>query len=351
MGLPRPKSMAPPKFADIEKKANDVLTKDLKPSYGLKIKRTCEAPVGAAFTSESSIVEDKKAKGSFTVGGKLTVEKYKVAQVKGLTIDKVILAEGAKEPSLGRPKPLDTTLDLSYVPEGMKGVKLIMKNKMPQLVTPMAGYSVGLGLEYATDGLLSNATMNLAKKVKTLTDDAKEPLKDKNGVVMKEEDKAYTPSFDLSISGVPTKDIVTGLELKKLNLASKTASLTAKASVTSGAAFAAVVFGNDLTKGFGWGDKPTISALGAFKYTDTVTFGAKFARASPKAQNIAGSVQYTASKQSTMRVAADYGLVDSSIKLQAGISQTLVKGTTLLATCSTGADLQPTFGLQLNLEA
>jgi len=356
--------MAPPKFADIEKKGNDLLTKDLKPSYGLKIKRTCADPVSAAFTTETTVNQNPKLKGQFDVLGKITGEKYKVPTVKGLTIDKVIFANGVPEISLQRTKPLDTTLDLSYMPEGAAGVKLLWKNKFANLGEPMNGFSSGVGFEYSTSSLFGTAMLTMAKKETPVkTDDPKNPGKKVNKqegpedakYTVKTRAEDYTPSLDVSLSTSPTQEITGGLELKGVDLEKMTAKLTCKGSYTSGALWSAVVLQNNLVDNFKFGPDPTWSVLGAFKQSNEMSFGAKFGKCDDKGtkvKEISGSAQYTPTKETTMRFAATYNLTKGNTPtIQTGVSHAFTKGCTLISSIGSNAKGEPVFGLQVNLES
>ena len=96
-----------------------MLAKDLDPKYLLSVKHS--SPVGATFTSESTA---SMAKGEGKVVGKMVAEKYKVAQVAGLTVDKIQISQ-VKDPK-SETMQLEVIKDLSYVVPGLLSIRPVV---------------------------------------------------------------------------------------------------------------------------------------------------------------------------------------------------------------------------------
>jgi len=325
--------MPPAKFADIEKKAKDVLAKDLDPKYLLSVKHS--SPVGATFTSESTA---SMAKGEGKVVGKMVAEKYKVAQVAGLTVDKIQISQ-VKDPK-SETMQLEVIKDLSYVVPGVDGVKGLMKFKLPNAAVSTTPTAPSIGAEYSDKMNLGNLLFNPGK-----------------GAV------------DFWFSSAPAKDLTVGLEVKEFN-GSSLKGLATKGSYTAGSLFTAFQLSPAFVESslsvlpF---DKATTALYVAYDATSEMSVGLSFARETQKdkkktsylSQKMSASVQYLISKETTARVAATYedptppkDAVDMQKKqtiFQASLAHKLAKGAT--AIINVKYIDSPQFGMQFKFDA
>jgi len=205
-----------------------------------------------------------------------------------------------------------------------------------------------LSYRYSTDGLFGSAMLNMEKKESPVEDP-----NDKKKKIMTQA-KDYTPSLDLSLTSSPAKDLMGGIELKGVDYQKMTATITCKGSYTSGPWWAGVVMGNKLEKDFKMGKKPTYSFLGAFKQSDAMSYGAKYAKRDDKGtlvNEISGSAQYTPTKETTIRLAGTYNLTTGKPKIETGVSHAFTKGCTVVTYLGPSDKGETVMGLQVNLES
>jgi hypothetical protein len=319
----------PTKFADIEKKAKDILEKDLAQGFKLKVKHA--SPVGAAFTSESSADLAGAA-----VGGKIVVEKFKVNQLPGLTVDKVQISQGkAKDNS----STVEILKEWSYL-SGVDGVKLLGKCKLANAaVSRVPGLSdFAVGAEYSDKTVLGTVLVNPGKM-----------------------------TADITFSTAPMADLTVGADVKELNLgASSLKTLTTKASYTSGPIFAAFSLTPQVDPGFAVRpiSEATQSLFASYDASSDMAVGLNFERsfsAKTVFSKLNASVQYVYSKETTVRAAVNHEFPvqpkkDEAVNpssqrtaFSAGIAHKLAKGAT--AIINVKYIDSPKFGLQLNFDA